>query len=391
MNTYRRIMAALLVVMALAALNGCRESAPAPARAAAGAPRIVVERVVGGLQEPVSLVFLSPTHWLVAERRSGRIRWIEHGRLRAEPFAQVAVPTPAGYHEYGLLGLAVDPDYPDRPFVYAFHTVGSGGSATGQRIVRFTVQNGRGTDPTIIVDGLPAGQRCCHNGGRILFGSDGMLYVTLGDTQRQEQAQNYDALPGKVLRYRPDGTVPADNPFELQRTGWAGTEPNNPNTPPEQLGGFRTPVYAIGFRNPFGIALNRDTGDIYVSDNGPDHGDEINHLATGDHYGWPEVMGASGDARFRNPLWSTGRSIIAPTGMAFYAGPDFPQFRGHLFFAAYNDGRLRRAAFDGPDRIASVAVVAEAGTNARLDVAMGPDGRLYFTSLDGIYRLRAGQ
>ena len=94
-------------------------------------PEVTVERVVGGLQEPVALVFLSETQWLVAERRSGRIRWIENGRLREEPFATVQVPSPAGYHEYGLLGLAVDPEYETNGYVYAFHTVGTGNRATG--------------------------------------------------------------------------------------------------------------------------------------------------------------------------------------------------------------------------------------------------------------------
>jgi len=389
MNTYRLYSTLGLLACASLALSGCRTSGQAAREEMSGQPEVAVERVTSGLQEPVSLVFLSKTQWLVAERQSGRIRWIENGKLRPEPFATVQVPAPAGRYEYGLLSLAVDPDYADNHYVYAFHTAGTGSRATGQRIVRFTVRDGAGADMTTIVDNLPAGASCCHNGGRIIFGTDGKLYVTLGDTQRQEQAQNYDALPGKILRFNPDGSIPEDNPFEQQKTGWAGTESNDPQKQQQVLGGLRTPVFAIGLRNPFGIAVNPQDGEFYLTDNGPERGDEVNHLVAGENYGWPEVMGISDDPRFRSPLWATdGR--IAPTGIAVYTGTEFPQFRGNLFFAAYNDGKLRRIVLkDAADTVSSVEVVREAGSNARLDVVMGPDGRLYFTSLDAIYRVGA--
>lgn len=346
---------------------------------------LVVERVASGLQEPVSLVFLSRSVMLVAERRSGRIRWVENGVVRKEPFATLPVPNPPGYHEYGLLGLAVHPNYPEEPYVYAFHTVPDDrGRAVGQRVVRFTVQNGKGTALTTIVGDLPAGARCCHNGGRLAFGPDGMLYVTLGDTERPELAQNYDALAGKVLRYTPGGGIAADNPLEQPTTAWAGTE-TDAATPVQHT---RTPVYTIGHRNVFGIAFNPD-GDLYITENGPDHDDEINRLAAGDNYGWPNVMGYSSDPHYRNPLWTSGKTTIAPTGAAFYTGDSLPRFRGNLFFAAYNDGKLRRAVFSDRNHISSVTTVPEAGANARLDVAMGRDGNLYFSSMTAIYRLRA--
>lgn len=385
MNVYRYVAAVSLVITGVFMLSGCRSNGrPAQAETTAG-ESIVAEKVVDGLQEPVSLVFLSNTQWLVAERRTGRIRWIENGRLRAEPFATVPVPASAGYNEYGLLGLAVDPEYATNRYVYVFHTVGADGRATGQRIVRFTVQNGRGVDMTTIVDGLPAGAACCHNGGRILFGQDGKLYVTLGDTQRQDQAQDYQSVAGKVLRYNPDGSVPADNPFEKPQTGSTRDLDDGTEAP---LSGQKTPVFALGFRNPFGLAMDPESGEMYVTDNGPDRGDEVNHLVAGDNYGWPVVTGSADDPRFHAPLWSSGGTAIAPTGIAVYTGSEFPSFRGNLFFAAYNDGKLRRIVLDGPNRLASIQVVQAAGSNAKLDVAMGPDGRLYFTSLDAIYRLK---
>ena len=388
MNAYRYVAAVSLVIAGVVMLSGCRSAGrPVQADTTTG-DDVVAEKVVDGLQEPVSLVFLSNTQWLVAERRSGRIRWIENGKLRAEPFATVPVPTPAGYDEYGLLGLAVDPNYADNRYVYAFHTVGSGDRATGQRVVRFTVQDGLGANMTTIVDGLPAGRSCCHNGGRILFGPDEKLYVTLGDTQRQDEAQNYDSLAGKVLRYNSDGSIPNDNPFEKPQTGSASRASEEQlNTP---LGGQQTPVYALGFRNPFGIAVHAESGEMYITDNGPDRGDEVNYLVAGDNYGWPVVMGSADNPNFHAPVWASGNSTVAPTGIAVYTGTEFPQYRGNLFFASYIDGKLRRIALDGPDRLASIQVVPAAGNNAKLDVVMGPDGRLYFTSLNAVYRLKKG-
>jgi glucose/arabinose dehydrogenase len=345
----------------------------------------VVETVVSNIPEPVALAPLSPTVWLVAERRTGNIRWLEKNVLRAEPFATVSVPKPSGSNGYGLLGLAVHPDYPTQPYVYAFYTfAGADGNAAGQRIVRFTVQQGKGVNPQVIIDNLPVG---IQMGGRIAFGPDKKLYVTLGDTQRQDQAQEYGALPGKVLRYNADGSIPGDNPLEE-----ADVHPTRAGMGTDQpLEEKHTPVYALGFRNPFGIAFNPDTGDLFVTDNGPNHDDEIDHVIGGDNYGWPAVTGLADDPRFHPPLWASGKTTIAPTGAAFYTGTDLPQFYGNLFFAAANDGKLRRVVFTDADNIAGVTAVPEAGNRAKLAVAMGPDGALYFTSTNAIYRLRAAQ
>ncbi|HEX2950522.1 MAG TPA: PQQ-dependent sugar dehydrogenase [Armatimonadota bacterium] len=371
------------LIMAITVLSGCRnKSTVADGASSKTQPTPVEETVVGGLQEPVSLVFLSNDIMLVAERRAGRIRWVEHGKLRDEPFATVPVPTVSGYNEHGLLGLAVDPDYPSSPYVYAFHTVpNQSGRPSGQEVVRFTVKDGKGVDERVIVGNLPASTGCCHDGGRILFGADDRLYVSLGDTMHQELAQDYDALPGKILRYNDDGSVPDDNPYELQKVIDSSVDSDTPA--PSQ----RTPVYTLGHRNVFGMAVNPATGGIYVTENGPDRDDEINYLAAGDNYGWPEVVGLSSDARFHQPLWVSGKTTIAPTGAVVYSGTIFSQYRGDLLFAAYKDGNLRRVVFDGPEKVSRVDVIGAARDHARLDVAMSPDGLIYYSSMDTVYRL----
>ena len=370
------------------ALTGCRGGLTTSAEAqAARRSAVRVEQVVGGLREPVALAFLSNTVMLVAERRSGRIRWVEQGVPRAEPFATLPVPTAAEGRNYGLLGLAVDPDYPARPYVYALHTVGSGNQASGQRIVRFTVQNGKGVDLTTVVDHLPVGATDGDNGGRLLFGADGKLYVTVGETQHPPLAQDYTALAGKVLRYNADGSVPADNPFEKPDTATA----SNPRNDGKDLEGDRTPIYAIGFRNPFGIAQDALNGEIYLTDIGPEHGDKLNRLVAGENYGWPLVVGMTDDPHFRPPLWSSGQTAVVPMGMACYTGTALLSFRGNLFFAGYRDGKLRRVILRDRDHIAAITTVPAADGLARLDVAMGRDGDLYFSSEDAVYRLQGGE
>ncbi len=372
MNTKFRWMFRYGPMIALAAfLTGCRGSGQST-QAQGSLPQPVVERVLGGLHAPVSLVFLSPRVWLVAEQHHGQIRWIEDGKLRATPFAAVDVSTAGDDPDHGLLSLAVDPNYPTPSYVYACHTAGGGG-----RITRFTIRNGKGLEPVVIVDNLPAA-------GRIAFGADGQLYVAQDDLTADARAQDYAALAGKVLRFTPGGGIPADNPLELETTGWAG-KGGDDNKP---VGGMKTPVFTIGHRDPRGIAVQPDTGDVYITEVGPNHGDEINRLVAGDNYGWPEVVGAAENPRFRVPLWTTGVRELAPTGAAFYTGATPRAFRGNLFFTSLRDGKLRRAIFKGRDTISAVVTVPEAGNHAKLDVAIGLDGNIYFTDTDAIYRLR---
>ena len=372
----KQISHVIVIALFIIVMSGCRDHTAAatpksPASRTATTTTPIAERVVGNIDEPVALVFLSNDILLVAERRSGRIRWVERGQLRQEPFATVAVPHVSGYNEHGLLGLAVDPGYPAQPYLYAFHTVPNAqDQPVGQEVVRFTIANGRGTQPLVIIPNLPVSAGCCHNGGRIHFGPDGKLYVSIGDTLRQNTAQDPRALSGKILRYNRDGTIPADNPFRV-------LPGNRPNA-----------VFTMGHRNVFGIAVNPDTRQIYVTENGPNTNDEINHLVAGANYGWPTALGVTRDSRFRPPLWTSGNTTIAPTGATFYTGTDFPAFHGDLLFANYNDGRLRRAIFSTPDSITGVETIAAAGGQAKLDVAISPTGVIYYSSMSAIYRLR---
>jgi glucose/arabinose dehydrogenase len=323
-----------------------------------------VTTFVDQLAMPDSLTFAPDGRMFFNEVYHGRIRVVGNGQLREEPFATLNIARPGGGTEYGLLGLALHPDFDHNGYVYALYTVGGGGGQpVEQRIVRFTDQGNIGVDPTIIVDGLPFGPNCCHNGGRIAFGPDGMLYVTLGDIEDPATSQDPGALAGSVLRYAPNGAIPNDNPF-----------------------GQGNPIYALGLRNPFGLTFHPETGDLFVTDNGPAGHDEVNRIIPGGNYGWPEVQGIAGDGRFIDPIWATITQRIAPTGITVSTDAvQVPDIAGKVLFCSWNTSELTALELaDGdPNVVTSQDVLPVA---CQLDVVQGPDGAIYASDAARIYR-----
>jgi glucose/arabinose dehydrogenase len=279
------------------------------------------------------------------------------GKLREEPFAEVEVVRLETYSEHGLLGLALDPDFGENGYVYVMYSVpNEDGKPLKQVVVRFRDVDGKGEDETVIVDDLRVGPTCCHNGGRLAFGPDGKLYVTIGDTEVEGLAQIATSRAGAILRFNADGTVPEDNPLEGE------------------------PAWAWGLRNPFGIAFAED-GTLYATDNGPAGFDEVNRIERAVNYGWPEVTGTGDNPRYRNPLYSSVGERIAPTGIAVYSGDDLPQYEGQLFFCSYLEEKLTRAVV-GEGSLE----LFDTGERCLLDVTVGPDGALYFSDLTTVYR-----
>ncbi|WP_367354273.1 sorbosone dehydrogenase family protein [Atribacter sp.] len=329
-------------------------------------PGIKVERWVENLEIPWSLVFLPNNRALVSER-PGRIRLIENGILREEPYAILEV-THIG--EGGLMGLALHPNYPEEPYLYAMHTI-QGAKGLVNRIILLRDQGNRAVFERVIFDNIPGGRN--HNGGRIAFGPDGMLYVTTGETYQGDLAQNLDSWGGKILRFTPDGKVPDDNPFP------------------------RSPVYSYGHRNPQGLAWHPETGDLFSSEHGPsgEQGwrghDEINRIIPGGNYGWPIEIGTHQNPAFIGPIvfW---QNSTPPTGMTF--------FRKDLFVASLRSQALLRIILeikDGNYQVKEIerwfASGPSAGRFGRLrDVVEGPDGNLYLltSNRDGRGRPQPG-
>jgi aldose sugar dehydrogenase len=375
--------------VAAPALPAGAEWTPREVSSAAGT--FVVDTVARGLEVPWGMDF-APDGRLFLTERPGRIRVVENGRLRPEPWAELDVHATdeSFWPESGLMGIAVAPDFAETGHVYVLGTFWRGDWARStsvaarglrrgldvvaparahrweNRVYRLTDRGGRGTRPELVVRGLPASHY--HAGGALAFGPDGMLYVSVGDGTRPEVAQEIGSPAGKILRYRPDGGVPHDNPFP------------------------GSPVYALGLRNPQGLAWHPRAGALLAVEHGPTAmaqedrrfgRDELNLIVPGGNYGWPVVAGAEDDDRFDAPLVEWTRAI-APSGLAVYSGDAFP-WQGDLFVGALRGRQLRRVVL-GPAQapgglraIHEEPLLEEALGRIRA-VRAGPDGYLYFTT-----------
>lgn len=318
-------------------------------------PRLTLRRFAT-MEFPTGMQFTPSGNRLFVNERAGRVRIIERGRLLPRPFATVSTTTAA---EGGLLGLALHPAFErGHPWVYVFHTLPDG---SADRVVRFRAAGNQADMREVIFDGMPAGGY--HHGGIVAFGPDGMLYISNGEAHDADRAQNPRILGGKIYRVQPNGRNPSDNPFRAE------------------------PTFSYGHRNPFGLAFDPRTGNLWETENGPSDHDEVNLLRRGRNYGWPVVKGKAGDRRFVDPLLDYVR-IIVPTMMAFGGDALPPEYRGNLFFGAYADRVIHRVVLT-TDRsgVRADRVFARAGEGV-VGMTMGPDG-LYFTTPSGVFRVSA--
>jgi glucose/arabinose dehydrogenase len=321
---------------------------------------ISISPVVEGVLVPMAMQFAPDGRMFFNEVSKGTVRiMLADGTLQEEPFVQLRV---ARRTEMGALGLALDPEFAANHWVYVFYSQArnDNGDPEDNRIVRFTERDGLATERTVIIKDLPSGI-CCHNGGRIGFGRDGKLYVTVGDVNDEEKVQNPRRLHGKILRLNRDGSAPADNP-----------DP-------------QSSIFATGFRNPYGLAFHPVTGVPYITENGEVGHDEINRIVAGGNYGNPVAEGYAQKPGFIDPIWETGRGRIAPSGATFYTGSSMPEYQGDFFFCSYNTGDLTRMRFGGPnyDQIVAHEVLNRV---CYLDVANAPDGSLYISNVTSIVR-----
>ena len=349
-----------------ASSNSDDDDGPAAPAGPTPTPRPLVaglktELVAEGLQLPANLTFAPDGRLFLTEVTLGTVRVIDGGTLLPEPFATLEV---SGRGEQGLLGLALDPMFAHNRYVYLYHSQ-PGEKGGRNRVVRLTDAGGSGTDLQVLLDNLPIGTKhhnAGHNGGRLAFGPDGKLYVTVGDIGETLTAQDKGKLSGKLLRINPDGSIPADNPF--------------PNSP----------VYAYGLRNSYGLGLHPISGVPYVTDNGPRGHDEVNRVRPGGNYGSPEVNGIRRNKRFVDPIWESGADRSGISGLAFYTGDLFPDYKHDLLFCSFTRGHLLRLRLAGAD---DDEVVKEEllSNECNLDVVTGPDGAIYFSSITKVQRL----
>lgn len=360
----------MVVGVASAAMALLLTSVAIPAQAKT--PTVVAEPIATGLEWSGAFTFAPDGRIFYGERLAGNIRILDPDTGSNTIFYSIPDVLPDG--ERGLLGVALHPRYPDRPVVYAYVTRDVQGVPTNQ-IVRLIDSGGVGTNFRVIfTSDVPS--ELNHNGGRILFGPDRMLYVIIGDARNPANSQDLDTTTGKILRLTPTGQVPPNNPF-----------PGNP-------------VFAYGIRNSYGFAFDPLTRLLWESENGPRCNDEINLVQAGMNYGWgpsqtceeppPPPLNTNQDGPDPQlpETWFT--PVIAPTGAAFCAGCGLPGAEGSLWLGVLNKKEIRQVTLT-PDRmdIASIVTQYVHPNFGVLSLERGPDGSIYFSDLQGIFRLVA--
>lgn len=274
----------------------------------------------------------------------------------------------------GIFGVKLDPNFVRNRWVYLSYAAKKpNGKGTTTKVVRAKLrENTLGSLQTLFV-ATPFSEDRFHYGGGLVFGNDGKLYFTVGERLFTEAdqpalpiAQNYRDRRGKIYRLNPDGSVPNDNP-----------EFKAPSTPG---------VYALGIRAAQGLTLHPSTGEIWFSEHGTQQGDELNRLIAGANYGWPVITSGRyratdyqppklADRQFTSPVWFWPHTV-APTGLTFYTGDEFPEWKGSLLIAGLSKGSLWRFEI----REGEIHAVEELFIDERIrlrNIKQAPDGKLY--------------
>lgn len=353
--------AALALAFQISTQQACNPTpspppAPAPSPAppgevftAADGTRFGVEVVATGLQIPWSLAF-APDGRLFVTERPGRVRVIQNGRLLPDSALVLADVSAQG--EGGLLGVALSPLFAQNHLVYLVYTARRATGSPVNRVVRYREVNNTLAEAAVLVDGI--GAATIHDGGRIRYGPDGLLYVTMGDAAVSSIAQDLASPNGKILRLEDDGRAPRGNPFGSL-------------------------VYSYGHRNPQGLDWHPATGDLWATEHGATANDELNVVDAGRNYGWPLIEAARTLPGMQTPALFFD-STVAPSGGSFYRGAAFPSFRDNFFFATLRGLHVHRVVLDSSDprRIVTHERLLEGRFGRIRDVVSGPDGALYF-------------
>ena len=323
-----------------------------------------VATLVTGLENPWSIAFLPDGRMLVTER-AGRLRLVSHDfKLNPKPIDGLPEVVPQG--QGGLFDVVLHPQYAQNGWIYwAYNAPGPGGWGTA--LARGKLQDHRMTEVQVLFSMQPKTRSGLHFGGRIVFDQAGLLYLTLGDRGDKDRAQKLGDHAGSVIRLHDDGRVPANNPF-VNRAGALAEK------------------WTLGNRNMQGAALHPQTGELWTHEHGPQGGDEVNVMRSGLNYGWPvitygvnyglgtKIGEGQAKAGLEQPLrvWVPS---IAPSGMAFVSGSQFPQWQGNLLVGALRGQMLVRLTLDGEKVLGEERLLQ--GRSRLRDVRVGPDGLVY--------------
>ena len=323
-----------------------RTGEPGPAAGVAASPDDtaapprphVVGTVASGLEAPWGVAFLPDGSALVSERDTTKVLLVPAHGGRVRTVGRLAAARPQG--EAGLLGLAVSPTYDEDSFVYAYLSTDS-----DNRVVRMRYDGRSLGEPEVVLDGIPNG--FVHDGGRLLFGPDGYLYVSTGETGEGQLAQDRSSLGGKILRITPDGAPAPGNPVK------------------------GSPVWTMGHRNVQGLAFD-DHDRLWASEFGDSTWDELNRIERGRNYGWPLVEGRGDLEEYRNPFAQWRTSEASPSGLAYADGA--------LWMASLRGERLWRVPVHDDGSIGQPQDFFVGDYGRLRTVVVAPDGSLWLST-----------
>lgn len=378
------IAVALCATVPIAAIDQPVISPPVPFTGVAVDKPVVAQsenglsvRVVplaAGLSHPTGMVFLPDGQTILVVERPGRLRVVKGGVLDPTPVA--GVPTVHNLSLGGLHDIVLHPDFAANRFLYLSYSK-EGPRGTTLAVARARFDQSRLMDMQDILVAEAWGSPLGTYGGRMIFGPDGMLYVSVGDrdgntrddnSPARKEAQNLASHIGKVLRLRDDGSIPPDNPFV-----------KDPKAKGE--------IYTYGHRNAYGLAFHPQTGELWASEFGAAGGDELNRLIPGHNYGWPIVSlgrNYTGTLVSEQPWWRKGMDmpifhwnpVINPSNMIFYTGKKFDRLTGRLIVAGAGTKRIVQLVING-DMVRQVdSMLRELNVRFR-DIRQGPDECLY--------------
>ena len=324
---------------------------------------IRVDKIVDQLNHPWGIQFLPNKDILITER-SGQLRLVRDSVLFSNPIS--GLPNIKQHGQGGLMDIAVHPDFMDNQYVYLSY-VGKNDDGYSTEVLRGRLHNNTLEDVEVIFKAIPKSGGSRHFGGRLLFDKSD-LYITLGDRGDRPSAQQLNNHAGSLIRIKDDGDIPIDNPYVDVNQAL-----------PE--------IYSYGHRNIQGIAIHPETHSVWVHEHGPQGGDELNIIEPAANYGWP-VITYGVNYGFGTKIGEGTHKIgmkqpihywvpsIAPSGMAFYSGDEFPQWQNNLLVGSLKFGLLIRLEIENGHVIHEERMLD--GKYGRIrDVRIGPDGAIY--------------
>ena len=359
-------MPAVLLLLIVSTIWGCDKNGNSDTSNGADTlypPETQAEKVLrSDLNHPWEILWGKDNHIWMTERQ-GKVSKINPADGRT--VFSYTIPDVVSRGEGGLLGMVQDPRFVDNGFLYVVYNYENNGRYS-EKVVKFTFSSNQLSDPQILIDNIPASN--IHNGSRLWITDDAQpyLFISTGDAASSGNAQQLNSLSGKILRIRTDGSIPPDNPFSSG------------------------PVWSLGHRNPQGLVMVN--GKLYNAEHGPSVEDEVNSVEKGRNYGWPEVNGPCNGSEeifcntnnIAEPIWSTGNSTFALSGMDYYSSTRIPQWNQSLLVASLKNETLYVVPLSEDGLSAGTVKTYFTGKYGRLrDVCVSPQGVVFICTSNG--------